>query len=354
MSATQATVMPVGVVLAGGVRGGTYAELSRQIRQAGLLRRRRGYYAARIAVTAAWLAVGWAVFVLVGDSWWQLAVAVWLAVAFMQLGFVGHDAGHQQIFRRRWANNLVGLACGNLGIGLSYAWWMDKHNRHHAHQNQEGRDPDLIVDPVAFTAGQASRRRGLGRLVVRWQGFLFVPLLMLEALNMHVSSVRAVTGRAVRGRLRAVEAVLLALHVGGYLTTVFLVLSPLRAVVFIAVHQALFGLYMGAAFAPNHKGMPVLTADDDCDFLRRQVLTARNVSGGWLVDTALGGLNYQIEHHLFPRMPRPNLRHAQQMIRTFCHLHDLPYVQTSLFGSWAKVLRHLHTIGRRPDTAPQA
>src|SRR5437667_36695 len=239
MSATQTTAMPVGAVLADGVRGSAYAELSRQIRQAGLLRRRRGYYAARIAVTAAGFAVGWAVFVLVGDSWWQPAVAVWLAVAFMQLGFVGHDAGHQQIFRRRWANNLVGLACGNLGIGLSYAWWMDKHNRHHAHPNQEGRDP-------------------------------------------------------------------------------------------------------------------VLAVDDDSDYLRRQVLTARNVSGGWLVDTALGGLNYQIEHHLFPSMPRPNLRHAQQMIRTFCHHHDLPYVQTSLFGSWAKVLRYLHTIGRRPDAGPGA
>ena len=93
MSATQTTAMPVGAVLADGVRGSAYAELSRQIRQAGLLRRRRGYYAARIAVTAAGFAVGWAVFVLVGDSWWQPAVAVWLAVAFMQLGFVGPVSG---------------------------------------------------------------------------------------------------------------------------------------------------------------------------------------------------------------------------------------------------------------------
>ena len=81
---------------------------------------------------------------------------------------------------------------------------------------------------------------------------------------------------------------------------VFLVLSPVKAVVFIIVQQGLFGLYLGCSFAPNHKGMPILDAADQSDFLRRQALTSRNVRGGWLTDFALGGLNYQIEHHLFP------------------------------------------------------
>ena len=78
----------------------------------------------------------------------------------------------------------------------------------------------------------------------------------------------------------------------------FLVLSPVKAVVFIGVQQGLFGLYLGACFAPNHKGMLILDAADRSDFLRRQVLTSRNVRGGWLTDLAMGGLNYQIEHHL--------------------------------------------------------
>ena len=110
----------------------------------------------------------------------------------------------------------------------------------------------------------------------------------------------------------------------GYLAVVFLVLSPVKAVVFILVQQGLFGLYLGCSFAPNHKGMPILAADDHTDFLRRQVLTSRNVRGSWLVDFALGGLNYQIEHHLFPSMPRPNLRRAQPIVREFCRQHGLP------------------------------
>ena len=80
-------------------RGSDYAQLSRQVKQAGLLERRPSRYIWRIAVTATLLAAGWAAFVLVGDSWWQLAVAAFLAVMFTQVAFLGHDAGHRQIFR---------------------------------------------------------------------------------------------------------------------------------------------------------------------------------------------------------------------------------------------------------------
>src|SRR5258708_9186938 len=75
---------------------------------------------------------------------------------------------------------------------------------------------------------------------------------------------------------------------------------------------------MGSAFAPNHKGMLVLSEHEKLDFFRRQVLTSRNVSGGPVVETLLGGLNYQIEHHLFPAMPRPSLRRSQTLVRAFC------------------------------------
>ena len=122
-------------------------------------------------------------------------------------------------------------------------------------------------------------------------------------------------------------------------------LSPLQAVAFIAVQQGLFGIYMGFSFAPNHKGMPVLGEDEKLDFLRRQVLTSRNIRGGRVTDFALGGLNYQVEHHLFPSMPRPNLRHARMPVRAFCAERGIPYCETGLMTSYAQVLRHLHTVG---------
>jgi fatty acid desaturase len=324
-------------------RGSDYARLSRMVREAGLMERQPGRYGWRIGITVALLAVGWAGFVLVGDSWWQLGVAVFLAIMFTQVGFLGHDAGHRQIFKSRRASYVLGILLGNLGIGLSYGWWVSKHNRHHANPNTEGADPDIAMKVLAFTPGQADTSRGLARVLFRWQAYLFFPMLLAEGASLHASGIRAATSRASRGR--AIETVLLAAHLVGYLTVVFLVLSPVKAVVFILVQQCLFGLYLGASFAPNHKGMPILTADDKTDFLRRQVLTSRNVRGNWLTDLALGGLNYQIEHHLFPSMPRHCLRKSQPLISEFCRQHGLPYCQASLVGSYAQALRYLNAVG---------
>ncbi len=287
---------------------------------------------------------------MAGDSWWQLAVAAFLAAVFTQVGFLGHDAGHRQIFGSRRASYVTGILLGNLGIGLSYGWWVNKHSRHHAHPNTEDADPDIAVGALAFTTAQASASHGMARLVFRYQAYLFFPLLLLEAVSLHVASVQALARRAARHRTG--ERALFTIHATGYLTAVFLVLSPVKAVVFIIVQQGLFGLYLGCSFAPNHKGMPILDAADRSDFLRRQVLTSRNVRGGRLTDFALGGLNYQIEHHLFPSMPRPSLRRAQALIEAFCRQRGLPYCQASLTGSYTQALRHLNAVGRpaRPAT----
>jgi fatty acid desaturase len=329
----------------GAPRGTDYARLSRLVRQAGLLDRRTGHYAWRITITVVLLLGGWAAFLLVGDSWWQLAVAVYLAVMFTQLGFLGHDAGHRQITRSRRVSWILGILLGNLGIGLSYGWWVSKHNRHHANPNTEGADPDIMMKALAMTPRQASMSRGLSQIIYRCQAYLFFPMLLGEAASLHVASVRALVDRS--NRRQPAEVVLLGLHFAGYLAVVFAVLSPLRAIIFILVQQGLFGFYMGASFAPNHKGMPILQPEDEQDFLRRQVLTSRNVRGGWFTDLALGGLNYQIEHHLFPSMPRPSLRRSQALIREFCRHEGLPYCEASLLGSYAQALGHLNAVGRQ-------
>jgi fatty acid desaturase len=334
-------------------RGSDYAQLSSLIKQARLLTRRRGYYLAKIALTAGLFAAGWAAFGLLGRSWYQVLIAAFLAIAFTQVAFLGHDAGHRQIFASRRANDLLGFVHGNLLVGLSFGWWIDKHARHHAHPNTEGSDPDIGEGALAFTHGQArSRSSALGRVLTRRQAWLFFPLLLLEGLNLHVASVRSLLDGSQRRHSRPIEAALLVVHAGAYLTAVFLVLSPWQAVAFVAVQQGLFGLYMGASFAPNHKGMPVFAASDKIDYLRRQVLTSRNVRGGKFTDFVLGGLNYQIEHHLFPSMPRPNLRRAQAIVRSYCAGRGISYREETLLGSYAQTLRHLGEIGRAAGPAP--
>jgi fatty acid desaturase len=334
-----------------GDRGSDYAQLSRRVRAAGLLDRRPGYYALRISLTVgSWLA-GWTVFALLGASWWQLAVAAFMAVVFSQAGFLGHDAGHSQVFASRRANDVLGLLAGNVLAGLSFLWWVDKHNRHHAHPNKIDSDPDIAGAGIAFTPDQARARRSPGgRWVARHQAGLFFPMLLLEGLDLHLSSVRAlVARRGERTRRWWIESTLLTAHFAGYLTAVFLVLPLGQAFAFIAVHQALLGLYLGCTFAPSHKGMPLIDADDTggrgSDFLRRQVLTSRNINGGRWLDLAMGGLNHQIEHHLFPSMPMPSLRGTRTMVRAYCAEHGLPYLETSLIRSYALALGYLHEVG---------
>jgi len=325
-------------------RGSDFARLSQLIKSAGLMERRRGYYVWKIVSLAGLATVGGVALALLGNSWWQLVVAGLFAVIFTQVGFLGHDAGHRQAFSSRRANDLLGLVCATTGIGLSYGWWVDKHVRHHVHPNDEHRDPDVGVGAFIFTTGQAGAVGRKGRLLYRYQAWTFFPLLLLEGINLHVSSIRHLLrpGTPRRGR----ETAMLAAHFAGYLTAVFVVMSPVHAVAFIAVNQGLFGLYLGCSFAPNHKGMPALSAADHADFLRRQVLTSRNVRRHWVTDAALGGLNYQIEHHLFPSMPRVNLRRAQPIVRQFCASIQVRYLETGPITSYRQALRHLDTIGR--------
>ncbi|WP_461001729.1 fatty acid desaturase family protein [Streptomonospora sediminis] len=329
-----------------------FAALSQRIQQAGLLRRRPGYYAARGSVLAVLFAAGWAAFFLLGDSWWQMAVAVYLAVVFGQFGLFAHDLAHRQVFRTRAPSEAAGRIAGNLAIGMGYGWWQDKHTRHHANPNHEDLDPDVAPDLLVWSHEQAENASGPARFIGRWQAVLFYPLLTLEGMNLHVQSVISLF--RPRMRLRWLEAVLLGTHFVLYLGALFTVLSPGRAVLFLVIHQALFGIYLGCIFAPNHKGMPTLTAGDKPDFLRKQVLTSRNVTGGVVTDVALGGLNYQIEHHLFPSMPSPHLSRARLIVRDFCAEIGLSYHETGFLRSHGEALAHMHHAGeplRRPRRA---
>jgi fatty acid desaturase len=321
--------------------GSDFAALSRQVTAQGLMNRRPGYYALRLTAVALMLIGGWTAFFLIGSSWWQLAVAAWLAITFAQMALVAHDLAHRQVFRTKRPSEIAGRLVGNLGIGMSYGWWMDKHTRHHNNPNHDDLDPDVSPEVLIWATESALGRRGLKGFITRHQAGLFFPLLTLLGIDLKVSSVKALHNGTVKRR--GLEAGLLILHAAVYLSALLIVLSPLQAVAFFLVHQALFGVYLGMTFAPNHKGMPHPTGTED--FLRKQVVTSRNVRGGWLVNTALGGLNYQIEHHLFPGMPSPNLSKAQPIVQAYCAEIGVPYEQAGLIESYRQALRHLHEVG---------
>jgi fatty acid desaturase len=338
----QTSLLRTNDAATGAESGSDYARLLQQVRSAGLLSRSPRLYARRLLGMVLLIVGGAVLLVVIGDSWWEMLVAAYWAVVFAQLGFLGHDAGHQQVFPSRRSNNRLGLLVATLGIGLSYSWWIDKHNRHHRNPNEVGRDPDVARNILAWTPEQARAQRGLFRLIARHQGLAFFPLLLLEAANLHVGSVRAV----IRGRWK--EMALLSAHAILVTSVLLLLMSPLRALAFVATQQALLGLYLGCSFAPNHKGMPMPDPADGLDFLRRQVLTSRNVIGGRFTTTLLGGLNYQIEHHLFPSMPSRNLQRCQPIVRRFCREHNVPYTEVGLLRSYRRSLAYLNSLHLDP------
>jgi fatty acid desaturase len=291
---------------------------------------------AALAVSITWL-------VLVDSWWWQLPNAVFLALVMGQAALLGHDAGHRQVTRNRWKNATVGFL-NSWVAGASWTWWIESHDRHHGRPNQEGKDPAVGFDFIAVTPEQAQSKTGLARFMVRYQALLMLPLMSLYSVSARIDSAK----HLLRGRSRwpALEVALIGSHlllvVGGLL----MLHGPWLGLTFLLVNQAAFGLYVASIFLPNHHGMPVLASDDESGFVERQVLTARNIRGGALTDFWFGGLNHQIEHHLFPSAPRANLRAIRTHVKAFCEEKGLQYHEAGWVEAFREVFGHLHRVSK--------
>jgi fatty acid desaturase len=317
-----------------------FAELRQKVKTAGLLDPQLRYYTLKIAVTLSLLAISFGLFFVIGNFWILLAVnAPFMAFAMGQMGFISHDSGHQQIFKKARGNEIVSMISSFI-LGLSRTWWIEKHNKHHKNPNQVDMDPDIQIVVLAFSEEQALAKSGIFRAIVRRQAYLFLPILFLQGFGLRMASIQHLLRNRVRYRM--LEPLSMIVHLVVYLVVLICFLNLWQAIVFLIVHHALWGLYLASVFAPNHKGMLMLDQDTDLDFLQRQVLTARNVKGHPLTDFWYGGLNYQIEHHLFPSMPRNNLRKAQRLVRRFCEEHDISYHETGMLRSYQEIIAFLH------------
>ncbi len=334
----------------------SYAEILRTIKAHGLLARRRGFYI--VFGVNLFIALGALLTfsVWLGQSWWQLAVAGVFGIIMTQFAFLGHELAHRQVFESGKLSDRAGNFVAHFLVGISYSWWTNKHSRHHTHPNQIGKDPDIESSVVVFYPEQ---RRGGGRFqefVSKRQGWMFFPLLTLEGINLQAQGIKRALLDA-KAENRKTEPTLLAIRHIALIVFAVLVMSWPIAIAFLAVYLAVFGVYMGASFAPNHKGMPVIPADQKVDFLQRQVLTSRNIRGNRMMDYLMGGLNYQVEHHLFPNMPRPSLAKAAKIVREYCSKHNIPYTETSLLASYGIVISYLNRVGlsaRDPFDCPIA
>ena len=317
-----------------------YAQIKRIVTEHHLLDAQPLYYVLKTVIALVSVASAIAVAVVASHPAILLLDAVFLGFASTQVALLAHDVGHRQSYRGRRTNTVARLFFGNLLLGVSHSWWNTKHNQHHATPNHISDDPDVQFPFLVFAKEQIESRSRLLRPLIAFQTVVFCMVVPLQAIGMRVNTVsHLLSGAARTPRL---QWSVLALHFAAYGLLLYSLPSWQLALGFFAVHHVTFGIYNSSVFATNHKGMPLITEAGRLDFLREQVLTSRNVTGRALTDFWYGGLNYQIEHHLFPTMPRNNLARAKTLVEAFCEERGIANHETSLLVSYREVFRQLH------------
>lgn len=337
-----------------------YTEIMQRVKEAGLLKKKPSFYVMRllyISIIAVALWVATFFIAQSGNPWlYLLAIPVLALQGVMgaQYGFIAHESSHRQIFNNNHTNDNVGRILANGLAGLSYGFWMNKHNRHHNKPNQIGYDPDIAISVLSFTTESLENKKGVEKVLSKNQGWLFPFLLFFTGFHLLLDSFIALSKKHKDGRLnhKVLEFTLMIVRQTAPVIILFMLFPPIWAFALWLIMFMSFGFFMGAAFAPNHKGRPLVPEGAKIDFFRRQVLTSRNISGSWLKDNLMGGLNYQIEHHLFPSMPRPNLKAAHIMVKQYCKENNVDFYETGLFASYKEIIQYLNKVGLSNNVNP--
>jgi fatty acid desaturase len=327
-----------------------YAQLRQAIVGAGLLERAYGYYAWRGSLSFALLGLGIACAVATPAGGVSLIVnSCLLAFGSVQVALIGHDAGHLAVFKSTRANHGLGWVCWSLVLGIGFWYWHDRHTRHHINTNDLATDPDLQwASMVAYSDDVLHARSSHRRWLIRHQAMLGPMYTLGLAFAFRLES-WVFAMRRLRGPRRLLEAAMLSGSLLAWLAPTVVLGWP-WAVTFL-LGQVIAGLYLALAIAPNHKGMPTWAGRTQLSFLERQVLSSRNIAPSPWADFVFGGLNHQIEHHLFPTMPRVHFGRARAIVKPFCLSHGLPYAEMGALASYRLVLSELRRVGRAASAA---
>ena len=301
---------------------------------------RRAYFYYAIYTLLVLVAVGTSFFIvtLTTNPYIQALNAVFLALAMVQGGMLGHDLSHQQVFASYKLNRFFGMLAWGFFGGLSEARWYEKHGAHHTNVNHLTQDPDLGI-PFLFSAAQIEGRSWfVTRWILPYQDILFFLVLPLIYFNM----LGGAWGYYFKHfSFRTIcELALFLVRFGLLFGIVFTFLPVGTAILFLFIHFAVCGAYMSLVFAPNHKGQAVVEAGETT-WLDQIVLT-RNVRSSWPTFLLMGGLNFQIEHHLFSDIARIRYWQVQPLVKAFCLENGIAYNQVSWVGS----LRQMHSALR--------
>jgi fatty acid desaturase len=270
---------------------------------------------------------------------------LWLAlvpissVALLTMGYLGHDAGHYALSKRRWVNDFWGHFGMTFLCGFSFGFWRARHNRHHAHCQEIDGDPDMQFGVVfSVYPDSSSWKTALGRFFLAIQRWAFWPLSCFYWAALRYDGIRDLFQQP---KLTRIDRFVLPLHWLVLLVIPGLVFGWGAAVAAYLAISCVSSLMTASVFVPNHIGLRRLTQAEKPSYLEQQVTTSRNITNPRALDFYYGGLNSQIEHHLFPRVAHDRYRAMRPVVRAFCEARGLAYHEASLTGALAAVGRHL-------------
>lgn len=286
-----------------------------------------------------------------GGFWFAFGAVPPAALFATSAAMIGHEGSHRSISPSPVRNALAVFAVFPLLSGLSSLYWREKHDRlHHGHPNVEGVDTDIAPFPFVSSRGD-HERCGRGR---RWfqrnlQGWIFWPMSTLMTLGMRRSSIAYLAHHRRRHGVDGpwlLEVACLVLHYTLWLVVPSLVWGPLAAVAVYAAIYAGVGVLLALIFAPAHMGLPI--TDGQHHDWQHQLETTRNLEMPRVMSFFFVGLDYQVEHHLFPKIPHHHLPQAARIVRTWCEREGVPYLSVPYFAALADAARFMATAWDRP------
>ena len=311
----------------------------------------------RILLELAWhvmvTGVGLTMVFTADETLWRATGLMVSTIGAMGIGTNTHTSSHFATSDRRWVNEALTFFGYPFCLGLSATFWWRKHVAiHHPAPNVVGVDGDADFTPwLALTQHDVSAAHGLKRLYYEHlQWILFPVILAANGFNMQRTGWRylleCLRTPATRRRRHWIDLGCLVLHLAANLALPLLIATPREVVVSYAIRITLMGYAMFMVLAPGH--LPVeavrLTASQkDADFLLVQTLTTVNFKTGMLGRLVCSGLQYQIEHHLFPSLSHVHYPAVARLVEEFCRRHDVPYRSypwpTALWKCWQALKR---------------
>jgi fatty acid desaturase len=320
-----------------------YIELRSQVIKAGILDRSYWFYSfALLATFAVYGASLYAIFQAKSILQFALYTAIFTFFSVQLAGFL-HDAGHRAVFATTKANDLLGTLLGFLS-GLAYTPWKIKHNMHHAHPNEEEEDPDVNLPLLSFTTERYKAKKGLAKILRKYQAYLYYPIGIFVVFSLRLTNLYYFKTKWKKDMFW--QAIVYVLSMICWYILPFFVFSTGNALLFLLITNFLGGFYILNIFAPNHKGMPYIEKGVKISFLEQQVMTSRNIYGHPVTDYVYMGLNYQIEHHLFPNCPRNKLHKITPYLLAICKKMKLDYTAVGIIETNKIIINELAEVAK--------